>query len=133
MPRPLQSFVAVALGAALGGATAVVGERAGNVVEISQAMARHEASGPIAPGTSPTVLLEWVAWLAGSLVGGWVAARLAPTARTHHALATAALLGARGLAALSAGAHSAWLWPLGFLVWFSAAWLGAWLARPHPA
>lgn len=125
--------MAVGLGVVLGTATATVGERAaGSVISFFPAGGRgvlERAAGTAATGP----FVEWVAWLAGSLVGGWAAARLAPTARTRHALVAGAALVTAGLSDLAALPHPLWLWPLGLATWLSAAWLGAWLARPRPA
>jgi hypothetical protein len=127
VPRPIQSVLAVGGGGVLGLATATLGEQLGR--------AASALIGPTAAVgvTSVASLWSWLAWLAGFFAGGWAAARLAPTARTHHALAAGAVLGARGLADLVATAQPTWLWLVGLAAWLSAAWAGAWWARPRPA
>ncbi len=68
------------------------------------------------------LLFVLLSYTAGSVAGGWVAARMAPTRRMLHAMLVAALLFGAGLMNLFMIPHPTW-----FAVVSSALyWLGAW-------
>lgn len=69
------------------------------------------------------------AWAAGSLVAGWVAAKIAAPAGMLPALVAGAVLLAGGLYSLVTIPHPVWMAALGILVPLPMAWAGARLAR----
>ena len=66
-----------------------------------------------------------LAYAAGSVAGGWVAARFAPRARMMHAMIVAALLFGAGLMNLMTIPHPAWFWVTSSLIYWLGAWSGA--------
>jgi hypothetical protein len=73
-----------------------------------------------------------VAYAAGSVAGGWVAARFAPRARMMHAMIVAALLFGAGLMNLMTIPHPAWFWVASSLIYWLGAWSGAQAAGAGP-
>jgi hypothetical protein len=85
-----------------------------------ESLKRLVASMPLA-----AKLCMLVAYAAGSVAGGWVAARLAPRARMMHAMIVAALLFGAGLMNLMTIPHPAWFWVASSLIYWAGAWSGA--------
>ena len=71
-----------------------------------------------------------LAYAAGSVAGGWVAARFAPSARMMHAMILAALLVGAGLVNLMSIPHPAWFWVASNAIYLLGAWSGAQAAGP---
>lgn len=87
-----------------------------NIESIKSAMAR------IPLGAMLFVLL---AYTVGSVAGGWVAARFAPSAGLSHAMFVAALLFGAGLMNLMTVPHPVWFWVASSAIYFLGAWSGA--------
>lgn len=66
-----------------------------------------------------------LAYAAGSVAGGWMAALLAPRAKRMHAMIVAALLFGAGLMNLMTIPHPAWFWVASSLIYWLGAWSGA--------
>lgn len=66
-----------------------------------------------------------LAYAAGSVAGGWVAARLAPRAKMMHAMIVAALLFGAGLMNLMTIPHPVWFWVASSGIYWLGAWSGA--------
>jgi len=64
-------------------------------------------------------------YTAGSVAGGWVAARLAPRAKMMHAMIVAALLFGAGLMNLMTIPHPAWFAVTSSIIYWLGAWSGA--------
>jgi hypothetical protein len=70
-------------------------------------------------------LFVLLAYAAGSVAGGWVAARFAPRGKMRHAMIVAALLFGAGLMNLMTIPHPAWFWITSSLIYWLGAWSGA--------
>jgi hypothetical protein len=82
-----------------------------------------------APTGALVVIL--LAWAAGSALGGWLAARLAPRAPRLHALIVGTTLMAAGIVTMLQIPHPAWFWAVSLATVIPASWLGAqWSGRP---
>jgi len=98
---------------------------------------------PLPPGTDPSndesmraamavlpveaLLLVLVGWILSSLVGGWVAARIA--GRTlQPAMIVGTILLAAAVASMLTISHPLWFWVAGVLVFLPSAYAGARLA-----
>jgi len=75
------------------------------------------------------LLVVLVAWAIGSVVGGLVAARLAPRQPMRCALIVGAMLLLAGIANLIMLPHPLWFSIVAVLLFLPAAWLGGRLAR----
>lgn len=73
-----------------------------------------------------------LAYAAGSVAGGWVAARIAPRARMMHAMIVAALLFGAGLMNLMTIPHPPWFWVASSAIYWLGAWSGASAAGARP-
>lgn len=73
-------------------------------------------------------LVVLVGWLLGSLVGGWVTARLAARATIRHGLVVGALLTLAGIANNLMLPPPLWFWIVSLVVMMPAAYCGASLA-----
>ena len=71
------------------------------------------------------LLFVLLSYTAGSVVGGWVAARFAPKDRMMHAMFVAALLFGAGLMNLMTIPHPAWFWVASSVLYWLGAWSGA--------
>lgn len=80
-----------------------------------------------AMATRPPAALLFVllAYTVGSVAGGWVAARFAPSAGMMHAMIVAALLFGAGLMNLMTIPHPTWFWATSSVIYFLGAWSGA--------
>src|SRR5262245_52002319 len=85
-----------------------------------ESLKRWVASMPLA-----AKLCVLLAYAAGSVAGGWVAAGLGPGARLMHAMIVAALLFGAGLMNLMTIPHPAWFWVASSLIYWLGAWSGA--------
>lgn len=73
-------------------------------------------------------ILLLAGWGIGTLMGAWIAARLAPKApRVHGAIVTAVLLAA-GVANMVMLPHPAWVWVVGILLFVTGGCAGTHLA-----
>jgi len=93
-----------------------------NYESIKSAMAR------IPLGALLFVLLSYAA---GSVAGGWLAARIAPRAKMTHAMVLAALLFGAGLMNLITIPHPPWFWIASSAIYWLGAWSGAVAAGPR--
>jgi hypothetical protein len=71
------------------------------------------------------LLCVLVAYAAGSVAGGWVAARFAPSGKMRHAMILAALLIGAGLTNLLTIPHPVWFWVASNAIYLVGAWSGA--------
>jgi hypothetical protein len=71
------------------------------------------------------LLFVLLAYAAGSVAGGWVAARFAPSGKMMHAMIVAALLVGAGLVNLLSIPHPAWFWVASNAIYLLGAWSGA--------
>lgn len=78
------------------------------------------------------LLFVLLAYAAGSVAGGWLAARIAPRSRMWHAMIVAALLFGAGLMNLLTIPHPTWFWLSSSAIYFLGAWSGA-VAAGAPA
>jgi hypothetical protein len=72
-----------------------------------------------------SLLFVLLSYTVGSLAGGWVAARFAPSGKMTHAMILAALLFGAGLMNLMTIPHPAWFWVASSAIYWLAAWSGA--------
>ena len=86
------------------------------------------------------LLFVLLAYAAGSVAGGWVAARLSPGSRMMHAMIVGGLLLGAGLMNLMTIPHPVWFWIASNPIYLLGAWSGAQAAgagseapRPKPA
>ena len=82
------------------------------------------------------MLCVLVAYAAGSVVGGWVAARFAPRAKLTHGMIVGLLLLTAGLLNMSTIPHPAWFWVSSIAIYVLGSWSGARAAgagSPRPA
>jgi hypothetical protein len=77
-------------------------------------------------------LILVVGWFSGAAAGGWLAARLARHAPMVHALVVGAFFMAGAITIMLMIPHPLWVWVLGLLGFFPAAFAGAWMARRGP-
>jgi hypothetical protein len=103
---------------------------------------------PMPPGVGlndPNTMREWIlqlpagaflivlaGWTVGAFVGGMLAARLAPGARTRHAFVVGALLLGASIANMIRLPHPVWMWAGAFIVFIPGAYLGARLIERNP-
>ena len=78
------------------------------------------------------LLFVLLAYTVGSVAGGWVAARFAPSAKMAHAMTVAALLFGAGLMNLMTIPHPPWFWVTSSLIYWLGAWSGAQAAGAGP-
>jgi hypothetical protein len=78
------------------------------------------------------LLFVLLAYTVGSVAGGWVAARFAPSARMMHAMIVAALLFGAGLMNLMTIPHPTWFWVVSSAIYWLGAWSGAQAAGASP-
>ena len=71
------------------------------------------------------LLFVLLSYAAGSVAGGWVAARFAPKAKLMHAMIVGALLFGAGLVNLSMIPHPAWFGVASSAIYLLGAWSGA--------
>ena len=71
------------------------------------------------------LLFVLLSYTAGSVAGGWVAARFAPKGRMMHAMSVAALLFGAGLVNLMTIPHPVWFWVASSALYWLGAWSGA--------
>jgi hypothetical protein len=71
------------------------------------------------------LLCVLVAYAAGSVVGGWVAARFAPSAKLTHGMVVGALLLAAGVLNMSTIPHPGWFWISSIAIYLLGTWSGA--------
>ena len=76
------------------------------------------------------LLFVLLSYAAGSVAGGWLAARIAPRAPMMHAMIVAALLFGAGLMNLMTIPHPAWFWVVSSAIYWLGAWSGAQAAGP---
>jgi len=129
MNRVLRSVAAVLGGIVLSGLVVLVVESIGHTIyppppdidlEDPIAMATFMAQLPV--GALVFVLLAWVA---GPVAGGYLAARIAPYGPVLHALVVGALATAADATNILSFPHPTWLAVLGLLLPVPAAYLGA--------
>jgi len=78
------------------------------------------------------LFLVLVAWSAGSVVGGALAARIAPRRPVIHALVVGGLLLAAGVMTMLELPHPGWFQLAGVATFLPAAWAGSRLVRRPP-
>ncbi len=83
-----------------------------------------------APSTALIVVI--VGWSLGSLAGGWVAAKLAATAKLQHALILGVLLTLAGVANNLMLPPPTWFWVVSLLVFLPSTFFGARFASSRP-
>jgi hypothetical protein len=124
----LRSVGAVVAGVILGGGVVFAVELLGGMLfpmppgldlNDPQALAVAMANAPLG-----ALLFVLLAWAAGSLAGGWLAARLAGRAPHWHALIVGVLLLIAGIINLATLPHPLWFQVVSVLVFLPAAWLG---------
>lgn len=71
------------------------------------------------------LLFVLLAYTVGSVAGGWVAARFAPSAKLMHAMIVATLLFGAGLMNLMTIPHPPWFWVVSSVIYYLGAWSGA--------
>jgi hypothetical protein len=125
MIRKLLAVVAGVFAAVL---TVGVGEGAGHALfppppgtDISNPEALAELMPKIPVGAKAFVVL---AWALGSLIGGWVAARVAPGTGAGPALVVGLFMLAAGGYTIASIPHPAWMAALGLLLPLPMSWLG---------
>jgi len=79
------------------------------------------------------MLCVLVAYAAGSVVGGWVAARFAPRAKLTHGMIVGALLLAAGVLNMSTIPHPGWFWASSIAIYLLGSWSGARAAGAGPS
>ncbi len=83
------------------------------------------------------LLCVLVAYAAGSVVGGWVAARFAPKAKLMHAMIVGAILLGAGVMNMMMIPHPGWFWAAAIAIYLLGAWSGGRAAgagaEPRPA
>ena len=72
-----------------------------------------------------SLLFVLLSYTAGSVAGGWVAARFAPRDKMAHAMTLAGLLFCFGIINLISLPHPAWFWGASSAVYWLGAWSGA--------
>ena len=72
-----------------------------------------------------SLLFVLLSYAAGSVAGGWVAARFAPRSKMAHAMTVAGLLFCLGLANLITLPHPPWFWVASSAIYWIGAWSGA--------
>ncbi len=97
---------------------------AGTDLRDPQAIRQAMASLPRA-----ALLCVLVAYAAGSVAGGWVAARFAPSARLMHAMIVGAILLGAGLMNMMSIPHPAWFWIASIAIYLLGAWSGGRAAK----
>jgi hypothetical protein len=92
---------------------------------------REQMTAAMADGRIPVGAMVMViaAYAAGSLAGGWMAARLAPTLKVRHALIVGAILTLMGLLNLASIPHPVWMQVATAMVFLPLAYLGGRLAE----
>lgn len=131
MPNALRSVIAVVAGFVLASAVMMV-------IEFINGHVLHPDLGTAAAGmTNPDAIRDLLAsapvsvfavvligWLLGSVAGGWVTARIAPTSKINHALVLGVLLTLAGIANNLMIPPPLWFWIVGLLVLVPGAWVG---------
>ncbi|MGH7729988.1 MAG: hypothetical protein ACRENJ_01920 [Candidatus Eiseniibacteriota bacterium] len=72
-----------------------------------------------------SLLFVLLSYAAGSVAGGWVAARFAPRDKMAHAMTLAALLFCLGIMNLISLPHPPWFWVASSAIYWLGAWSGA--------
>ena len=85
---------------------------------------------PMANLPRAALLCLLVAYAAGSVAGGWVAARFAPSARLMHAMIVGGVLLGAGLMNLRTIPHPTWFWVSSIAIYLLGAWSGGRAATP---
>ena len=93
-----------------------------------QAMDPADLAGVMAQIPAGALLMVLLAWAAGALAGGFVAAKIAAWRRPLAALLVGGLLLAGGVWTMVYIPHPVWMMVLGVLLPLPAAWAGAWAA-----
>lgn len=70
------------------------------------------------------LLFVLVAYAAGSVAGGWVAARFAPHGRLMHAMIVGAILLGAGIMNMTMIPHPGWFWAASIAIYLLGAWSG---------
>lgn len=70
------------------------------------------------------LLFVLLAYAAGSVAGGWVAARFAPHSRMMHAMIVGAILLGAGIMNMMAIPHPGWFWAAAIAIYLLGAWSG---------
>ena len=86
---------------------------------------REVLRGIMAAAPVSAFLVVLAGWILGSLVGGWLAARVAGRAGVAHGLVLGALLTMAGCANNLMIPPPLWFWVVSVLVFFPAAYVGA--------
>ena len=71
------------------------------------------------------LLFVLLAYAAGSVVGGWVAARFAPRAKLTHGMIVGAFLLGAGIMNMTVIPHPGWFWASAIAIYLLGAWSGA--------
>jgi hypothetical protein len=72
-----------------------------------------------------SLLFVLLSYAAGSVAGGWVAARFAPRSKMAHAMTVAGLLFCLGVVNLLSLPHPPWFWVASSAIYWLGAWSGA--------
>jgi len=72
-----------------------------------------------------SLLFVLLSYAAGSVGGGWVAARMAPPPKLRHAMVVGALLLGMGIVNLTSVPHPVWFWIASNPIFLLGAWSGA--------
>lgn len=76
------------------------------------------------------LLVVLLAYAAGSVAGGWIAARFAPRARLMHAMIVGAILLGAGIMNMTMFPHPGWFWVSAIAIYLLGAWSGGSAAAP---
>lgn len=134
MPAILKSIVAVIGGVVLGFIVIFVVQNISSAMyslpegvrmDDRDALARAMSALPLG-----AFLLVLLSYAMGSLLGGWTAARYAPSSPVAHAVAVGVLLTITGLMNLMAFRHPTWFIVLNVPEFVFFAWLGGLAGRP---
>lgn len=131
----MRKVLATIAGVLTGGIVVGLGEYASRLVyplpagvDMRDVEAMRAAVAALPPGAFAGVLLSWAM---GSLVGGWVAAKISSV--SGPALAVGAIQLAFGIVNMVTIPSPVWFMVAGCLLFVPSAWLGARLARPAAA
>ena len=127
-----RSILAAILGVVVGGIVVGIVESIGHLVYPPppglDPMNVEAVKAAMANAPTGALLFVILAWAAGALAGGCLAAWMARRANTIHAMIVGALLMAAGIWTMLTIPHPLWFWILGLAVFLPSAFAGARLA-----
>jgi hypothetical protein len=129
----MKSLIAIVAGIVVGGVTGYLVQTAGNLLlSATMGIEPISAQGAAAlgmPRATETLLVIVAGYVLGTMAGGFVAAKLAPSRREYHAVAVGVFQMVLGVIALLLFPHPLWFSVATVLAFVPGALLGSALSR----